>query len=358
MNKKLFSPLKIRDVVLRNRIVVSPMCQYSAEDGFAKDWHLVHLGSRAVGGAGLIFTEAVAVDPRGRISPYDLGIWKDEHIASLERITRFIHGQGAAAGIQLAHAGRRASTARPWEGHAPLDETQGGWRPVAAPSAVAFAQGYPVPHALTLEEIAAIIDCFRKGAQRALAAGFKIVEVHAAHGYLLHEFLSPFSNKRNDRYGGAFENRIRLPLEVVRAVRAVWPVNLPLFVRLSATDWLKTGGWDVEETAALARILKQEGVDVIDCSSGGLVSSVSMPAAPGFQVPFAARIRREAQIATGAVGLITMAAQAQEILDRDEADLIFIGREFLRDPYWPLHAQAQLKTKVSWPPQYERAREL
>lgn len=352
----LFDPLKIRDVVVRNRIAVSPMCQYSAEDGFANDWHLVHLGSRAVGGAGVVFTEAVAVEPRGRISPHDLGLWKDAHIPPLQRITQFIHGQGAVAGIQLAHGGRKASTARTWEGHAPLDPSQGGWA-VVGPSAIAFDRGYPVPRELTLEEIGTITDAFAQAAQRAREAGFKIVEVHAAHGYLLHEFLSPVANKRCDQYGGGFENRIRLLCDVVRAVRGVWPDEFPVFVRISATDWLKGEGWDIEEAVALGRILKSEGVSLIDCSSGGLVPYAPMPAQPGFQVPFAQRIRQEAGILTGAVGLITTAKQAEEILAAGRADLIFMARQFLRDPYLPLHAQAQLNLKVSWPPQYERARE-
>lgn len=351
----LFKSLKIRDVVLRNRIVVSPMCQYSSEDGFADDWHMVHLGSRAVGGAGLVFTEATSVEGRGRISPQDLGIWKDEHVAALSRITKFIHAQGCVAGIQLAHGGRKASTARPWEGHAPLDETKGGWRPVG-PSPVAFDEGYPVPEALTITGIKALVGCFRDAARRALEAGFKVVEVHSAHGYLLHEFLSPLSNKRNDQYGGSFENRTRLLLEVVRSVRRVWPQGNPLFVRISATDWVKTDGWDIEQSIALAHILKKEGVDVIDCSSAGLIPGAIVPVAPGFQVPFAERIRRETGILTGAVGLITLAQQAQEILAAGKADLIFMARQFLRDPYWPLHAQAELKKDVAWPAQYERAR--
>jgi 2,4-dienoyl-CoA reductase-like NADH-dependent reductase (Old Yellow Enzyme family) len=350
----LFDPLKIRDVVLRNRIVVSPMCQYSAQDGVANDWHLVHLGSRAVGGAGLIFTEATAVEARGRISPYDLGLWKDEHIGAFERIVKFIHAQGAVAGVQLAHSGRKGSTARPWEGHAPVDASKGGW-PVVAPSAVAFDRGYPVPKELTMEEIKRIVDLFAQAAERARRAGFKIAEVHSAHGYLLHEFLSPVSNKRDDQYGGPFKNRIRLLLEVVRAVRAVWPDDLPVFVRISATDWLKKEGWDVEEAVALARLLKNEGVSVIDCSSGGLVPYAPMPTAPGFQVPFAERIRKDAGILTGAVGMITEPRQAEDMLTAGRADLIFLGRRFLRDPYWPLHAQAELNQKISWPPQYERA---
>lgn len=351
----LFDSLKICGVVLRNRIAVSPMCQYSAEDGFANDWHLVHLGSRAVGGAGLVFTEATSVEARGRISPYDLGLWKDEHIRMLERIVKFIHAQGAVAGIQLAHAGRKGSTARPWEGHAPLDESRGGW-PVVAPSAVAFDRGYPVPRELTVDEIPLIADSFSRAAQRAREAGFKIVEVHCAHGYLLHEFLSPVSNKRRDIYGGSFENRVRLPLDVVRAVRRVWPEDRPVFVRISATDWLEEDGWNLEESVALAHILKKEGVSVIDCSSGGLVPYARMPAELGFQVPFAERIRKETGVLTAAVGLITEPRQAEEILTAGRADLIFLGRQFLREPYWPLRAQAELNVKAFWPLQYERAR--
>lgn len=351
----LFDSLKIRDVVLRNRIVVSPMCQYSAEDGFANDWHLVHLGSRAVGGAGLVFTEATAVEPRGRISPYDLGLWKDEHIGVFERIVKFIHAQGAVAGVQLAHSGRKGSTARPWEGHAPVDESKGGW-PVVAPSAIAFDRGYPIPHELTVKEIKEIVDSFSRAAQRARQVGFKIAEVHCAHGYLLHEFLSPVSNKRSDEYGGSFENRIQMLLEVVRAVRHVWPEDLPVFVRISATDWLEKDGWNLDESVALARILKKEGVSVMDCSSGGLVPYARMPAEPGFQVPFAERIRKETGMLTGAVGLITEPRQAEKILAGGQADLIFMARQFLRNPYWPLHAQAELNVNVSWPPQYERAR--
>lgn len=350
----LFDPIKIRDVVLRNRIVVSPMCQYSATDGFVNDWHLVHLGSRAVGGAGLVFTEATAIEPRGRISPYDIGLWKDAHIEPLERIVKFIHAQGAVAGVQLAHSGRKGSTGRPWEGYAPVDASNGGWA-VVAPSAIAFDRGYSTPHELTIEEIKRTVDLFSQAAERARQAGFKIAEVHSAHGYLLHEFLSPATNKRTDRYGGPFENRLRLLLEVVRAVRRVWPDRLPVFVRISATDWLGKEGWDVEEAVVLARLLKTEGVSVIDCSSGGLVLSAPMPATPGFQVPFAARIRKDAGVLTGAVGLITEPRQAEDILATGQADLIFLGRRFLRDPYWPLHAQADLNQKISWPPPYERA---
>ncbi len=330
------------------------MCQYSSTDGFANDWHLVHLGSRAVGGAGLVFTEATAVEPRGRISPHDIGLWKDDHMEALERIVSFIHAQGAVAGVQLAHSGRKGSTARPWEGHAPLDESKGGW-PVVAPTALAFDRGYPAPRELTVEEIKHTVELFSQAAQRARWAGFKIVEVHSAHGYLLHEFLSPFSNKRADQYGGSFENRVRFPVEVVRAVRRVWPEDLPVFVRISATDWLGREGWDWDEAVALARILKNEGVDVVDCSSGGMTLSAPMPTTPGFQVPFAGRIRQEAGIMTGAVGLITEPRQAEDILASGQADLIFLGRRFLRDPYWPLHAQAALNRKISWPPQYERA---
>lgn len=350
----LFDSLKVRDVVLRNRIIVSPMCQYSSEDGFASDWHLVHLGSRAVGGAALVFTEATAVEARGRISPQDLGIWKDEHIVPLKRITDFVKAQGAVAGIQLAHAGRKASTSRPWDGDKPIDGQHGGWRPVG-PSPVPFDAGYPAPEVLSVEGINAVVGSFAKAARRALLAGFGVAEIHSAHGYLLHEFLSPASNKRTDAYGGPFENRIRMLLEVVRAVRKIWPQQLPIFVRISATDWLESGGWDLEQSIALAHILKKEGVDLIDCSSGALAPHVRIPAGPGFQVSLAERIRKETGILTGAVGFITSAAQAETILKTRQADAIFIARQFLRDPYWPLHAEIELKGNASWPSQYGRA---
>ncbi len=330
------------------------MCQYSSDDGFANDWHLVHLGSRAQGGAGLVSTEATAVLPEGRISPADLGIWKDEHILNLRRIAEFIHTQGSRAGMQLAHAGRKASTASPFEQRpTTVAPTEGGWQPVA-PSAIAFAPDYPMPAALDASGIKAIVEGFRQAAGRALEAGFDFVEVHAAHGYLLHEFLSPLANLRTDDYGGSFDNRIRLVLEVVDAVRGVWPERLPLFVRISATDWAD-GGWNPDESVELAKKLRDHGVDLVDASSGGLVPNAKIPAAPGFQVGFATRIRREAGIATAAVGLITEPAQANAIVADGEADLVFLARAMLRDPYWPVHAAAALEEQASWPKQYLRA---
>ena len=352
----LFDSYRLREVTLRNRIAVSPMCQYSSQNGFANDWHLVHLVSRAVGGAGLVLTEAAAVEPRGRISPQDLGIYQDEHIEPLARITALIREHGAVPGIQLAHAGRKASTARPWEGGAPLAESQGGWRPVVGPSAVPFAEGYPVPHALTREEIAGIVAAFGAAARRSLEAGFQVVEIHSAHGYLLHEFLSPLSNRREDEYGGSFANRTRLLREVVAAIRREWPERLPLFVRISVTDWIE-GGWNVDESVELAQRLKGEGVDLIDCSSGALAPTPTpIPAGPGYQTAFAERIRREAGIPTGAVGIITEPAQAEHILRSGQADLVLLARELLRDPYWPLRAAAELHHDIPWPKQYERAK--
>lgn len=351
----LFEPFKLRDAVLRNRVVVSPMCQYSSVDGFASDWHLVHLGSRAVGGAALVFTEATAVEERGRISPADLGLWKDAHIPMLKRVTDFIHGQGALAGIQLAHAGRKASTAAPWEGGAPVDAGKGGWSPVAGPGPVPFSAASQVPEMLTAAGISGVVAAFAAAAVRALAAGFDVAELHAAHGYLLHEFLSPVSNKRADAYGGSFANRTRIVVEAARAVRKVWPERLPFFVRISATDWLDSGGWDLEQSVELARLLKPEGVDLIDCSSGGIVPDARIPAGAGFQTAFAARIRKEAGIPTGAVGLITSAAQAETIIRTGQADVVLAAREFLRDPYFPLHAAKELHAKIAWPKQYERA---
>jgi 2,4-dienoyl-CoA reductase-like NADH-dependent reductase (Old Yellow Enzyme family) len=347
----LFDPFPIRDLTLANRVVVSPMCEYSSDDGFAHDWHLVHLGSRAVGGAALVMTEATAVTPDGRISPQDLGIWRDEHVAMLSRITRFIHAQNRAAGMQLAHAGRKGSTRRPWEGTGAVES--GGWTPVG-PTNVPFTAGFPVPHPLAIEEIATITRAFADAARRALAAGFDVVEVHAAHGYLLHEFLSPLSNTRDDAYGGSFANRIRFCLEVVDAVRAVWPERLPVFVRISATDWTD-GGWDIDQSVELARHLKSRGVDLIDCSSGGNVASAKIALAPGYQVPFAARIRQEARIATGAVGLITDPPHADAIVRDGHADCVFLARELLRDPYWPLRAARELDVPMDWPAQYLRA---
>jgi 2,4-dienoyl-CoA reductase-like NADH-dependent reductase (Old Yellow Enzyme family) len=354
MSAPLFSPFQLRSVQFSNRIGVSPMCQYSSHDGFATDWHLVHLGCRAQGGAGLVMLEAAAVTPEGRISPDDLGIWKEDHVLGVLRIAEFVHSQGARAGMQLAHAGRKASTASPFEGHGLVLPADGGWQPVA-PSAIAFAPtGYAVPTVLDEAGIAAVIGGFRDAARRALEAGFDFVEIHAAHGYLLHEFLSPLSNLRTDNYGGSFDNRIRLLLEVVDAVRSVWPERLPLFVRISATDWAE-GGWNPDESVALARQLRDHGVDLVDCSSGGNVVDAKVPIAPGYQVGFAARIRREASIAAAAVGLITEPAQANAIIAEGEADFVFLARAELRDPYWPLHAAEALGETVSWPKQYLRA---
>jgi 2,4-dienoyl-CoA reductase-like NADH-dependent reductase (Old Yellow Enzyme family) len=353
METHLFSPLTIRDVTLRNRIAVSPMCQYSCEDGLATDWHVVHLGSRAVGGAALVMVEASAVEARGRITAADMGIWKDEHIGNLTRISRFIKSQGAVAGIQIAHAGRKASTAVPWRGGAAIPPGDGGWRPVA-PSALGFREGDPVPEELTGEQIAFIVDAFAAAAQRALRAGFDVVEIHGAHGYLIHEFLSPLSNQRADEYGGEFENRARFAIEVARAVRAGWPEQLPLFFRISASDWAE-GGWDVEQSVRLSRCLAEAGVDLIDCSSGGLVPYAKIELGPGYQVPFAERIRRDANVMTGAVGLITEAEQADAIIREGRADIVLLAREMLRDPYFALHAAMQLGSEVRPPVQYGRA---
>ena len=349
----LFESLTLREVTIPNRIAVSPMCEYSSEDGFPTDWHLVHLGSRAVGGAGLVFTEASAVLPEGRISPQDLGIWSDDHIGPLARMVRFIHAQGSVAGIQLAHAGRKGSTRRPWDGSGAVAEGQGGWA-VAGPSELAFADNYPLPQVLSVEGIEAVIDAFRGAARRAEKAGFRIVEIHAAHGYLLHEFLSPLSNHRPDGYGGSFENRTRLVREVVAAVRRVWPDRYPLFLRISSTDWWE-GGWDLDQSVELARRVRPLGVDLVDCSSGGNVAQAKIPLGAGYQVPFADRLRREAQVPTGAVGLITSPPQADQIIRNGQADLVLLAREMLRDPYWALHAARELGHAVSWPVQYLRA---
>lgn len=352
---RLFEPCKLRDLTLRNRIVVSPMCQYSAVDGSPNDWHRVHLGSRAIGGAGLVIAEASAVEARGRISPGDTGLYRDEHIAAWAPITRFIKEAGAVAGIQLAHAGRKASCALPWEGGLGITPEQGGWAPIVAPSALAFDDSYLTPRALATSELPDLIASFALAAQRALAAGFELIEIHGAHGYLLHEFLSPLSNQRSDDYGGSFDNRIRLTLDVIAAVRAVWPERLPLFLRISATDWADEGGWDIEQSIELARRVKPMGVDLIDVSSGGNLPKVKIPVGPGYQVPFSARIRREASIATGAVGMITEARQAQAIIEAGDADLVLLARELLRDPYWPMHAAKQLGAEIKAPQQYGRA---
>lgn len=356
MYMHLFEPLRLRGVTLRNRIAVSPMCEYSSEDGFAGQWHLVHLGSRAVGGAALVFTEAAAVAAEGRISPADLGIYRDEHVPKLREIVDFIHQHGAVAGVQLAHAGFKASTAPPWEGGEPVSPADGGWERVVAPSAVAFKEGWIVPHALDASEIAGVVEQFAAAARRALAAGFRVLEIHAAHGYLLHEFLSPITNRRSDSYGGSFENRTRIVREVAQAVREQMPAELPLFVRLSASDWVE-GGWTVEDSAELARDLLALGVDLIDASSGGIAPSAKIALGPGYQVPFARHIRERAGIATGAVGLITGAQQADEIIASGSADIVLLARELLRQPYWPLLAAAQLDAPISyWPKQYLRAK--
>jgi 2,4-dienoyl-CoA reductase-like NADH-dependent reductase (Old Yellow Enzyme family) len=350
----LLDPLTIRSITFPNRVFVSPMCEYSSEDGFANDWHFVHLGSRAVGGAGLVFTEATAVTPEGRISPQDLGIWKDDHVDMLARIVGFVQAQGSVPGMQLAHAGRKASTYRPWSGNGRINDVDGGWRNVLAPSAIKFADNYPVPIEMTPRMLAAAVAAFAAAAKRALKAGFRVLEIHAAHGYLLHEFLSPLSNHRTDKYGGAFENRIRFVKEVTTAVRQAWPEELPLFMRISATDWVE-GGWDIDQSVALVKELEPLGVDFIDCSSGGNVSQATIPLAPGYQVLFAERIRREARVRTGAVGLITSPQQAEEIVSSGQADAVVMARELLRDPYFPLRAGRELGQEITWPAQYLRA---
>jgi 2,4-dienoyl-CoA reductase-like NADH-dependent reductase (Old Yellow Enzyme family) len=349
----LFSPLAQRQLTLRNRIVVSPMCQYSCTDGFATDWHLVHLGSRAVGGAAVVMVEATAVTAEGRISPGDMGLWSDAHIAPLARIAGFVAAQGALAGIQLAHAGRKASTAAPWLGGEPVADSAGGWQPLG-PTPEAYAEGHRPPRALGEADIAQVIDAFRLAARRARQAGFRVAEVHAAHGYLLHEFFSPLVNTRTDAWGGSFEARIRLTLEVTRAVRAEWPEGDPVWVRISASDWAE-GGWDAADSVRLAAALRPLGVDLVDCSSGGAVPWQRIPVEPGYQVPFAERIRREAGIATGAVGLITEAAQAEHIIAAGQADVVLLARQMLRDPYWPLHAAQTLGVALDWPAPYRRA---
>lgn len=350
----LLSPLSIRTITFRNRIAVSPMCQYSSVDGFVNDWHLVHLGARAVGGAGLVITEANAVSPEGRISPGDIGLWDDAHIPGLKRIVDFIHQQGAVAGTQLAHAGRKASHKEPWNGGGFIPQSEGGWLTVA-PSAIPFIPSNETPQALDRNGIQKVVDDFVSAARRALQCGFKLIEIHAAHGYLLHEFYSPLSNQRTDEYGGSFDNRIRLVVEVCRAVRAVWPQELPLFIRVSATDWTE-GGWNSDDTVELARRVKAEGVDLVDCSSGANVANAQIPAAPGYQVGFAGAVRKGAGILSGAVGLITDPFQAEKILQEGQADMIFLARELLRNPNFPLWAAHELGEEIQWPVQYLRAK--
>ncbi len=351
---RLFSPLSLRGLSFKNRIFVSPMCQYSAPGGFATSWPLVHLGSRAVGGSALVMTEAAAVSEAGRISSQDLGIWSDAHAQALVPIARFISEHGAVPAIQLAHAGRKASTAEPWRGGNPVPAGSGGWQPLA-PSGVPFARGSPVPAALGSADIDRVVEEFADAARRSLDAGFRVAEIHMAHGYLLHEFLSPLSNRREDDYGGSLENRQRLPLRVARAVRDVWPQDLPVFVRISATDWVE-GGWDPDQSVLFVRQLKAAGIDLIDCSSGGMVPDARIPAGPGFQVPFASKVRREAEIATGAVGFVVDAFQAEQIVATGLADAVLLARQLLRDPYWPLHAAHALGVDLPWPVQYERAK--
>jgi 2,4-dienoyl-CoA reductase-like NADH-dependent reductase (Old Yellow Enzyme family) len=351
---QLFSPFKIKDVTIRNRLVMSPMCQYSAVEGFANDWHLVHYGSRATGGIGLVIQEATAVSPEGRITPGDLGLYQDAHIEYLKKITSAVKEQGAVAGIQLAHAGRKAGCTRPWEGGKQLSREEGGWL-TFGPSPMTFNDEDRLPAEMNPSDIGKVISDFRDAVCRALDAGFQLVEIHAAHGYLLHEFLSPISNQRTDQYGGSFENRIRLLLQVVDAVKSEWPESLPLFVRISATDWIE-GGWNIEEAVALCKVLKSEGVDLIDTSSGGMVPYAQIPFSPGYQVEFSEKIRRQSGIATGTVGLITEARQAEAILKEEKADLILLGRALLREPYFALNAARILGADIKWPNQYLRGR--
>lgn len=350
----LFSSIKIKNLEIKNRIVVSPMCEYSSVDGFANDWHLVHLGSRAVGGAGLIFTEATAVSPQGRISPDDLGIWKDEHIPFLKRITEFIEKQGSVPGMQLAHAGRKASMASQWKGGKFVSLEDGGWQAVG-PSTVAYKSGYANPKELSIAEIKKIVQDFQDAAKRAMAAGFKVLEIHAAHGYLINEFLSPASNFRTDEYGGSYENRIRFLLEIIESVRKVWTEEKPLFLRISATEWTENG-WNENDSIRLAEIVKTKGIDLIDCSTGGNIPDVKIQLKPMYQLTFAENIKRATGIMTGAVGLINTPPEANSIIEENKADLVFMAREFLRNPYFPLTAANELGIDVNWPVQYERAR--
>ena len=350
----LFSILKIRSITLKNRIAVSPMCQYSSVDGYANDWHMVHLGSRAIGGAALVMTEATAVTAEGRITPSDLGIWKDEHIDNLKKITDFIVQHKAVPGIQLAHAGRKASHSEPWNGNKFIPETEGGWKTIA-PSSIPFSPETEIPKALTKHDISNLLEAYTAAAKRAFIAGFKIIEIHAAHGYLINEFLSPLSNKRTDEYGGSLENRIRILVEIVKAIRKVWHIDLPIFVRISSSDWLPEG-WSIDDSVILAKVLKSLEVDLIDCSSGGIVPDIVIPATPGYQVNFAAKIKKETGILTGAVGMITESKQANSIISTGKADLVLLAREFLRDPYFPLRAAHELTEDVNWPIQYGRAK--
>lgn len=351
---RLFSPIQIRDLKIKNRIFVSPMCQYSSHDGLANNWHLVHLGSRATGGAGLVMTEATSISPEGRISPNDLGLWSEEHAQALKPITEFIHSQGAISAVQLAHAGRKAGTALPWKGGQPLSDDEGGWS-VLGPSALAYNDKSRVPKEMDEKDIQKVISDFEKAAEFSKTAGFQVIEIHMAHGYLLHEFLSPLSNQRKDQYGGALENRMRLPLEIARRLRALWPAELPVLVRISASDWVE-GGWDLQQSVILCSELKKIGIDLIDVSSGGLSPNQKIENRPNYQVPFSNEIRKKTGVLTGAVGLITEAQQAEDILSQGQADVVLLARELLRDPYWPLHAAHQLGAEIPWPSQYLRAK--
>ncbi|RPI99909.1 MAG: NADH:flavin oxidoreductase/NADH oxidase [Deltaproteobacteria bacterium] len=351
---KLFSPFRLKGIEFKNRIFVSPMCQYSSEEGKPTDWHLVHLGSRAVGGASMVMVEATAVSPEGRISPWDSGIWGDIHAQEFKRISAFVEGQGAVPGIQLAHAGRKASTDVPWRDEKPLTPSEGGWQPLA-PSPIPFEKKYSMPREMTAADMEEVTSRFAAATRRSLGAGFKVVEIHMAHGYLVHEFLSPLTNKRKDEYGGSLQNRMRFPLWVARAVRENWPSDLPLFVRISCTDWVD-GGWDLAQSIEFSHRLKEIGVDLIDCSSGGTVPYAKIPAGPGYQTPFAAEIRSKVGIATATVGLIMQPLQAEHVLVTGQADAVMIARELLRDPYWPLHAAQMLHVDLEWPPQYRRAK--
>lgn len=351
---RLFSPFQLKQTKFKNRVFVSPMCQYSSEDGMPNDWHLVHLGSRAVGGAALVMVEATAVSPEGRISPWDSGMWSDKHAGAFQRITAFVKAQGCIPGIQLAHAGRKASIDVPWRGDEPLPPDKEGWQPMA-PSSIPFEKRSPVPAEMTPQDLEEVASQFRAAAQRSVQAGFEVLELHMAHGYLLHEFLSSLSNRRKDDFGGPLENRERFPLKVAEKVREVWPESLPLFVRISCTDWVERG-WDLDQSIDFCQRLKNLGVDLIDCSTGGLVPDAVIPSGPGYQTPFAAAIRSEVGIPTGAVGYITEPAQAEQILATDQADVIIMAREMLRHPYWPLHAAKTLNVDIPWPDQYRRAR--
>jgi 2,4-dienoyl-CoA reductase-like NADH-dependent reductase (Old Yellow Enzyme family) len=352
---KLFSTFKLRGVEFKNRVFVSPMCQYSSENGMPNDWHLVHLGSRAVGGAGMVMVEATAVSPEGRISPGDTGIWSDDHAEAFRPLASFIKSSGAVPGIQIAHAGRKASTDVPWRGGKPLTSADGAWQPIA-PSPIPFGDGYPIPRQMSEREMEEVTRQFADAARRSLDAGFEIIELHMAHGYLLHEFLSPLSNRRQDEYGGTFEARVRFPLRVAKAVREEVPALVPFFVRVSATDWA-AGGWDLQDSIRFSRLLRETGVDLIDCSSGGVIPGVKIPVGPGYQVPFAAAVRNEAGIATGAVGMISEARQSEQIVASGEADAVFLARAMLRDPYWPIHAAKELGVDLPWPAQYQRAKD-